>query len=201
MSATADAQAVRHLGTDAKGPEANIWWGIAGLITIEIVVFGTFISSYFYYKATTTDWPPEPPPDLLLPLLNTLVLVGSSAAIFIADRGIAKGSQQRLRWGLVASTVLAVVFLVLKYLEFDQKEYRWDSHSYGSIVWTMLSLHALHVFSVMLKSAVMTVLAFKGYFTRHSYIGVQVNGLYWHFVVLIWVPIFITVYLSPRWGS
>lgn len=188
----------RELDTDASGPAANIWWGIVGLVTIEIVVFGTLLVSYFYYKAHNPGWEPVDPPRLLLPSLNTAVLVGSSMAISIADRGIRDGNQLRLRAGLLASILFAITFLVLKALEFSQKGYRWDDHSYGSIVWTVLGLHALHVFSVLLKSCVMTVLAFMGYFSARSYVGVQVNGLYWHFVVIIWIPIYLTIYLSPR---
>lgn len=190
----------RLLDDAAAGPEANVWWGVMGLIVIETVVFGTLIVSYFYYEASIANWPSEDPPALLLPSINTLVLVLSSLAIWTADRGIARGSQTRLRLGLLASIVLAVVFLVLKAIELREKPYRWDDHAYGSIVWTMLGLHALHVTSVFLKSCTMAVLAFKGFFTRHSYVGVQVNGLYWHFVVVIWIPIFLTIYLSPRLG-
>ena len=192
------AEEPRLLDTDASGPAASIWWGIIGLVTIEIVVFGSLIVSYFYYKTNGVDWPPEDPPSLLLPTINTGVLLASSFAISVADRGIRDGSQRRLRAGLLASVVLAVLFLVLKGFEFAEKPYRWDDHSYGSIVWTMLGLHALHVFSVLLKSCTMTVLAFKGYFSERSYVGVQVNGLYWHFVTAIWVPIYVTIYLSPR---
>jgi cytochrome c oxidase subunit III len=198
VTAATGARQPRLLTTDASGAQTNIWWGIMGLITIEVMVFGTLIVSYFYLKAHSSGWPPAPPPELLLPTINTLVLFASSYSIHNADRGVAEGDQRRLKIGLTASTVLAVVFLAIKWFEFAEKPYRWDSHAYGSIVFLLLGLHALHVLSVMLKSAVMTALAFRGFFSERSYVGVQVNGLYWHFVVAIWIPIYITVYLSPR---
>lgn len=188
----------RELDTNASGPGANIWWGIVGLIAIEITVFSALIASYFYYDANASHWPPEPPPELLLPSVNSFVLLGSSLAIAFADRGIRDGRQGRLRVGLVLSILFAIVFLVLKGIELSQKDYRWDTHAYGSIVWTMLGLHSLHVFTVFLKSCVMAVLAFRGYFTDRNYVGVQVNGLYWHFVVVIWIPLYLTIYVSPR---
>jgi cytochrome c oxidase subunit III len=198
MTAAPDPRRPRILTTDASGAQTNIWWGIMGLIVIEVMVFGTLIVSYFYLKAHSTGWPPEPAPSLLLPTINTLVLFASSISIHIADKGVAAGSQRRLKAGLVGSTILAVVFLVLKWFEFQEKPYQWNSHAYGSIVFLLLGLHALHVFSVMLKSGVMSALAFRGFFSEQSYVGVQVNGLYWHFVVAIWLPIYVTVYLSPR---
>lgn len=198
MTAPLLEQQPRLLSDDATGPQTTIWWGIVGLITIEIVVFTTLLTSYFYLGTGEHGWPPAEPPDLLVPTVNTVVLILSSLAIGIADRGISKGSQRRLRWGLLASIVLAILFLGLKAYEFSHKPYRWDDHAYGSIVWLVLGLHTLHVFSVLLKSSVMAVLAFRGFFTRHSYVGVQVNGLYWHFVVVIWIPIYVTIYLSPR---
>lgn len=195
------AERPRLLGTGASGPGANIWWGIVGLIAIEITVFSALIASYFYYQVLAPGWPPEPPPPLLLATINTFVLIGSSIAIAIADRGIRDGRQGRLRAGLVASILFAVAFLVLKGVELAGKEYRWDSHAYGSLVWMMLGLHSLHVLSVLLKSCVMAVLAFRGYFSERRYVGIQVNGMYWHFVVVIWIPIYITLYLSPRMGG
>lgn len=198
MSVPVAAREPRLLTTDAHGPQTNIFWGIVGLITVEITVFSTLIASYFYYKAGQPDWPPADAPKLLVPTINSVVLALSSLAISIADRGIRDGNQRRLRIGLLASIVFAIVFLALKGYELWHKPYQWDDHAYGSIVWTMLGLHTLHVFSVLLKSCVMTVLAFRGYFSEHSYVGVQVNGLYWHFVVVIWIPIYFTIYISPR---
>ena len=198
---TAASPTPRLLDTNASGPGANIWWGIVGLIAVEITVFAALIASYYYYQVLSPGWPPESPPPLLLPTVNTFVLIGSSIAIAIADRGIRDGRQGRLRAGLVASILFAIAFLVLKGMELADKDYHWDTHAYGSIVWMMLGLHSLHVLSVLLKSLVMAVLAFRGYFSERRYVGVQVNGMYWHFVVVIWIPIYITLYLSPRMGG
>lgn len=198
MTAPALSPQPRLLTTDASGPQTNIWWGIVGLVTVEVTVFTALLTSYFYFEARSPGWPPEEAPKLLLPTVNTVVLLLSSLAISIADRGISKGNQFRLRAGLLASIALAILFLALKAWELADKPYQWDDHAYGSIVWLTLGLHSLHVFSVLLKSCVMAVLAFRGFFSRHSYVGVQVNGLYWHFVVVIWIPIYFTIYISPR---
>ena len=191
-----------RLPTMVHGFRSNIYWGMLGLITVEVAVFSTLIVSYFYLMVRGEGmWPPtSEPPGLLLPTINTFVLFASSAAIHMADKAVRVDELRKMRLGLMVSVVLAVTFLGIKVAELAEKPYQWDTHAYGSMVWTMLGLHSLHVFSVMLKSVVVTVLAFRGYFSSRWYRGMEVNGLYWHFVVLIWLPLYFVIYLTPRFG-
>ncbi|HUF34568.1 MAG TPA: cytochrome c oxidase subunit 3, partial [Gemmatimonadales bacterium] len=89
-------------------------------------------------------------------------------------------------------------FLAIKYVEYSGLSYDWSSHAYGSITWTMSGFHAAHVMGVLLKGLVVEALAWKGHFTRERRLGVQINGLYWHFVVVVWIPLYFTLYWSPR---
>ncbi|HSK09115.1 MAG TPA: cytochrome c oxidase subunit 3 [Vicinamibacterales bacterium] len=183
-----------------SGARAPLWWGMVLLLVIEATVFGTLIASYFYLRLGQPAWPPPgvEPPDLLLPTVNTFVLLASSVPMFLADRGITEGKVRRLVWGMAASVVLGVVFLVLKVIEYGDVPYRWDDHAYGSIVWTIIGFHSAHVASVILKSVVVGLLGYRGYFNRERHLGVQVNGLYWHFVVAVWVPLYAVLYWAPR---
>jgi cytochrome c oxidase subunit III len=79
--------------------------------------------------------------------------------------------------------------------------YSWSDHAYGSIVWLIAGFHSLHVISLVLKSLLVAVIAWRGYFDEHRYLGVEVNGIYWHFVVLVWVPLYVVLYWGPRWLS
>jgi heme/copper-type cytochrome/quinol oxidase subunit 3 len=184
-----------------QGPRGGLWWGMAGLILIEVVVFTALIATYFYLKFLNPHWPPagDPLPKLLLPTLNTLVLIGSSFAVHYADIAISERNDVRgLMIGLGISLTLGVVFLVMKIIEYSQVEYFWDSHAYGSIVWTMIVFHSSHVLSVVAKTSVVLALARRGHWTEHRMQGIKVNGLYWHFVVVIWIPLYLTIYWSPR---
>ncbi len=183
------------------GPRGSLWWGMLGLVIIEVVVFGMLIVSYFYLKFHSPFWPPagEELPQFLLPTINTLVLIGSSLAIGYADHSISeKGDQRGLRIGLIGSFVLGLAFVVLKVVEYADVGYFWDSHAYGSVVWTMIVFHSSHVVSVLMKTVVVLTLAYRGYWTQERCQGVKVNGLYWHFVVVIWIPLYITIYVVPR---
>jgi cytochrome c oxidase subunit III len=192
---------VSRLPVFATGSRAPVGWGMLFLVIIEAVVFATFISTYFYLRFLAPYWPPagEELPELLLPTLNSLVLLASSGAIYYADTGISKhGDVRRLKIGMAIAVVLSILFVSLKVVEYYDSGYFWDSHAYGSIVWTIVVFHSSHVASVTLKGIVVLVLAFRGHFTRYRHLGVKINGIYWHFVVLIWIPLFITIYITPR---
>jgi len=203
VSATATTIDVGHLPTLVDGPRAPLWWGMLFLVLIECIVFGAFIAAYFYLRFLAPEWPPAgiDPPALLLPTVNTLILIGSSVAIHYADKAMAeRGDQKGMLIGVGLSAFFGLVFVVLKVVEYYDSEYFWDSHAYGSVIWTMIVFHSSHVVSVLLKAIVVLYLGFRGHFTRQRSLGVTVNGLYWHFVVVIWIPLYFTIYWAPRIG-
>lgn len=191
---------VRHLPNLVSGSRAPVWWGVVMLVAIEATVFSTLIASYFYLRMGEPQWPPAgiKEPDLLLPTINTAVLLASSVPMYIADRAVTQGRLSRLWLGLMMAIVLALVFLVLKVVEYSEVPYAWDDHAYGSIVWLIIGFHSTHVITLVLKTIVMLVLAFRGYFNEKRTLGVQVNGLYWHFVVVVWLPLYVVLYWAPR---
>lgn len=182
------------------GAQSPLFWGFLGMIAIETMVFGSFVSSYFFLRAQAPEWPPAgtEPPDLLLPTLNTGVLLASSFALWWADRGARAGRRRQLAWGLLAAALLAAIFLALKVVEYADKSYHWDTHAYGSIVWTIVGFHGAHVTALLLKTVVVDLWAFRGYFDRDRRLAVSVNGIYWHFVVAIWIPLYVVLYWVPR---
>lgn len=183
----------------SRGAQPPIYWGMIGLILIETVVFGSLISSYFYLRSGESTWPLGgiSRPELLLPSINALILFSSSIPIYIADRGIRNGNQQRLQIGLAIGFLLGLIFLTLKYIEYSSLDYNWTTNAYGSIVWTITGFHSAHVIALLLKTLVVGVLALKGYYNAERNVGIVTNGIYWHFVVAAWVPLFFTLYISP----
>src|SRR5690606_38575740 len=125
---------VSHLSPHETGPAAPLWWGMAGMIAVECAVFTILIVSYFHLAHGAAQWPLGgiKEPELLLPTLNTGVLITSSLCIHWADTGIRQGNQQRLSLGMLAASLLAMVFLVLKVVEYSGVGYRWDTNAYGS---------------------------------------------------------------------
>jgi cytochrome c oxidase subunit III len=188
----------RELPLNLNDKRAPLWWGMVGLITIELTVFSALIVSYFYLRFYASEWPLGgiKQPDMLLPVINLVVLTVSSIPVHFADKGIQEGNVRRLKIGLSMGFVLGVIFLVLKVVEYGGYDYNWSTNAYGSIVWTITGFHSAHVFTLLLKTVVVLTAAWRGYFSEERNLGVQVNGLYWHFVVIIWLPLFATLYLS-----
>jgi cytochrome c oxidase subunit III len=184
-----------------QGAEAPLFWGFLGMVIIETMVIGGFVTAYFFLRAHNPEWPPAgtKPPDLLLPTINTVILVSSSFVLHWADKQVVHGDQKKLAWGILGAALLAGVFLVLKVVEYSDVPYRWDTHAYGSVVWTIVGFHSAHVFSLLLKTIVVDFFAFRGFFTEKRRLGVTVNALYWHFVVAVWIPLYVVLYLVPRW--
>jgi len=191
---------VRALSPYSHSTDGTLWWGMIGMIVIETAVFSGLIASYFYLKSQSDVWPigGYDAPKLLLPTINSLVLVGSSLVMHWADTGAEKNDQRRLRIGMVVASLLGLVFLVLKVVEYSGVPYRWDTNAYGSIVWTIVGFHSTHVLLLLLKASVVTTLAMRGYFNPERRLGVIINGLYWHFVVAVWIPLYFVLYWSPR---
>ena len=181
------------------GPKNVIWWGMIGLITIETVVVSGLIAMYFYLKLYNPAWPPEgiDRPHLLLPIINTVILLASGVAMRIADQGGKKEKRGQLLIGQASALLLAMVFVGLKWFEYDGYDYDWTTHAYGSMTYAITIFHAGHVISVILKGLVVFAMAARGMFTSDRRLALEVNGLYWQFVVLIWLPLFATIYLAP----
>lgn len=182
------------------GPKSVVWWGMLGLLAIELVVFSGFIAMYFWLKLVNPSWPPEgiDRPDLLLPTINTGILIASGVAMVYAKRAIVKGNQLGLKVGQALALLLGIVFLVIKYVEYSGYGFDWSTHAYGSMVWTMTGFHTAHVISVVMKGFVVLAMGLRGMFRSDRHLAFEVSTIYWTFVVVIWLPLYFTMYISPR---
>jgi cytochrome c oxidase subunit III len=182
------------------GPKSVVWWGILGLLAIELVVFSGFIAMYFWLRLVNPAWPPEgiDRPDLLLPTINTVVLIVSGAAMIYAKRAIVRGNQLGLKLGQAFAILLGIVFLTIKYVEYSGYGYDWSTHAYGSITWTITGFHSAHVVSVVMKGFVVLAMGLRGMFRPDRHLAFEVSTIYWVFVVAIWLPLYFTMYISPR---
>lgn len=177
------------------------WWAILLLVFIELTVFTGLIASYFYLFANATVWPPDgiSAPSMGVPLIYTAVLLASGILAWIGDRDLANGNMQRMRLWRGAGIIALIVFLVLKVTEYSQLPYQWDDNAYSSIVWLIAGFHTLHVTTVLLKEIAVQALAWRGFFNETRRGAVEGATLYWIFVVVMWIPLFATVYLFPNY--
>jgi heme/copper-type cytochrome/quinol oxidase subunit 3 len=196
--ATAAAQLERPPRAGARSTGS---WGMMLLIATEASLFVYLLFSYFYLGSMATGpWPPEGPPSLRLVLPNTLVLLLSSGTMYWAESSIRRGVGTRLRAGLVATLVLGAIFLAVQGLEYSKKQITPTTHAYGSLFFTITGFHGAHVAVGLLMIAVVALRAFLRHFDARRYEAVTNVSWYWHFVDIVWLAVFTSLYLSPRFG-
>ncbi len=186
-------------GATLSGARSTSWWAMVIVILNEAVVFASLLASYFYIRFNSVLWPPQGVrrPELTLSSLNTVILIGSSLVMQWALGGIRRGALGRLRLGLGIAFLMALAFLGIQIYEFTQLGFLPQEHAYGSLFWGITGLHALHVFAGVLMNGYIQVRAAFGHFTAERYQGVENVTLYWHFVDIVWVFIFASLFLSP----
>jgi heme/copper-type cytochrome/quinol oxidase subunit 3 len=191
---------VSTLPAVASGPRATIWWGVVGLLTIEGTMFGLLVATYFYLQLNFTEWPPlgTPAPDLLAGSLNISLLLASMGPMIIAHRAALQERRRPIWIALAICIAMGVVSLVLRGFEFTAMHCRWDTHAYGSVVWTTLGMHTGHLIASTLENVLLALLMRLGPVERKHFVDVNVNAVYWYFVVLAWLPIYIILYFGPH---
>jgi cytochrome c oxidase subunit 3 len=186
------------LSVGSEGKRSGGWWGVLALIVTEGSLFGYLLFSYFYLASQTEQhWPPEGLPTLIMPGLNTLILLASSVFVWASERCI----QRRQRHWSLASMALAlslgVCFVVIQLHEWSIKTYDMTSNLYGSLYFTITGFHMLHVIVGLIILMMLLLWIALGYFDDRRYAAVTIGGLYWHFVDAVWLIVFTSLYLLP----
>lgn len=178
---------------------SSAWWGMAVLIMTEAMVFAILLASYFFLRAASKEWPLAgiELPDLRLALPFSFVLWGSSVPIFWAEAGIRKGRVGRLKAGVLISFVMGASFLAYTLYDFRALRFGWRDNAYGSIFYTIVGLHALHVFIGLGMNLMVQAKAWLGRYREGRHASAEVFFLYWHFVDVVWLAVFPALFLSP----
>jgi cytochrome c oxidase subunit 3 len=189
-----------RLPTYAFGHRSVMFWGTAGMIVIEGTMFAIALVTYYYLRGRALHWPMSAPaPELFYGTLNTVILLVSGIPNHLAAKAAERHDLRAVRWWMVLCLVLGVAFNVVRGFEFTTLNTHWTANAYGSIVFTLLVLHTVHMVTDFVDTAVLTTLTFTGRMTGRRYVDVNENADYWWFVVIAWLPIYFTLYLVPRW--
>jgi cytochrome c oxidase subunit 1/cytochrome c oxidase subunit I+III len=189
---------VSELPTVAFGSRAPLWWGVAGLITIESMMFALLAACYFYLRGGASVWPPpRNVPSLSAGTWNLALLLLSLIPMHLGNRAAAARSLKGMRKWLLVTTAFSLVCLALRAVELNSLNFRWDAHAYGSIVWVIFGMHSLHLLTSNVENLLFLALLFKGPIEEKHLLDLRLNGMYWFFVVLVWIPFYIIVFLDP----
>lgn len=188
----------RELPVGSAGERSGGWWGCLTLIATEGALFGYLIFSYLYLTSQSAQhWPPEGLPKLGLGIANTVILLSSSVFVWLCERFVRR---QRLRWAVASmavGVVLGSVFIGIQMIEWHDHPYGLTTHLYGSLYFTITGFHIAHVAVGIVVLLLLLLWTALGYFDEKRCAALTIGGLYWHFVDVVWLFIFSTLYLTP----
>jgi cytochrome c oxidase subunit 3 len=173
--------------------------GMFLFIASEIMLFGSFFTVYFFDRVVNPTAGPWPPPPFHRPVLvagvNTAILVTSSFTIHWSLQSIKRGNRAGMKAGLVLTFLLGLTFLVTQLIEYSRIGFNTSDTSFAATFFGLTGLHGVHVFVGLMILLVMTIRAFRGHFSPEHHHGVEIGGIYWHFVDVMWIVVYVTVYL------
>ena len=187
-----------ELPVGASGRRSVGWWGMMGVVATEASFFAYLLFSYFYLSSLSANAWPAHAPALGLPIINTGILLLSSVMALWGTSGIERGNEGRLRFGIGGALVLGILFLVLQGVEYSREKLAFTHDAYGSLFYTITGFHGAHVFVGLVMLAVVLVRALRGHFGQARHEAVTNATLYWHFVDVVWLAVFTTIYITPH---
>jgi cytochrome c oxidase subunit 3 len=171
--------------------------GMLLFIISEVMVFGAFFTAYFFIRVVGgAPWPAhgtELPK--LIAGINTAVLVSSSFTMHWALESVKSDNRWGLKAAMVSTFGLGATFLFVQVNEYVHIGFSPQDHAQGTIFYGLTGLHGAHVFIGLTLLAMVTIRAFRGHFSAAEHHGVEVPGIYWHFVDVMWLVVYTTVYL------
>ncbi len=182
----------------AAGPEAPslVRIGMVVWLASELMFFSGLFAAYFFLRGGESEWPPEGV-ELGVPrtALFTALLVASSATIHMAGHRAEAGDERGTRRWTVATILMGAAFLANQAAEYMELEFTPTDHAYGSLFFLMTGFHGAHVLGGLVLLGVMLAVATGR--TSRAPLGntMSVATYYWHFVDVVWVAMFATIYL------
>jgi cytochrome c oxidase subunit 3 len=170
-------------------------------IISEVMVFGAFFTAYFFIRVVNGDqWFPVGGFELPKAIagVNTAILLSSSLTMHWALESAKHGNRAGLKAGMLITTLLGATFLFVQVNEYVNltKEGLTPQHfAQASVFFGLTGLHGAHVAIGLTLLTFTTIRAFRGHFTPEEHRGVEVPGIYWHFVDVMWVIVYSSVYI------
>jgi cytochrome c oxidase subunit III len=200
-----EAASIAHDAHAAHPPEAHRssrvepqLLGMLLFIISEIMIFAAFFTAYFFIRVVVTDakWPG---PGFHIPVdiaaVNTGILLSSSLTIHWALTSIKNGNRFGLKAGMVSTFCLGATFLSIQINEYFHLGIAPSDSAQASIFYGLTGLHGCHVFIGLCLLMFVTIRSFKGHYSPEQHRGVEVPGIYWHFVDIMWIFVFSSIYI------
>jgi cytochrome c oxidase subunit III len=153
---------------------------------------------------TGGQWPPagiEVLDPLHLPLYNTVILLLSGTTVTWAHHALLHNDRKGLIYGLSLTVALGVLFSYVQYYEYVHAPFEFANSIYGATFFMATGFHGFHVIVGTIFLAVCLIRAMKGHFTPQKHFGFEAAAWYWHFVDVVWLFLFFSIYVWASWGA
>ncbi len=154
--------------------------------------------------AALMQWPPkglEVLDSMKLPLLNTLILLCSGTTVTWAHHSLIHGDREGLKKGLWLTILLGLLFSSIQAYEYAEAPFPFAGLNYGTAFYMATGFHGFHVIVGTIFLSVCLARSYKGHFTPKQHFGFEAAAWYWHFVDVVWLFLFITIYIWGGWGA
>jgi cytochrome c oxidase subunit 3 len=191
-----------HHEVEAKGhheehPDFRMF-GVVVFLVAESMIFLGLFTAFMIYRAIMPTWPPEGTPELelLLPGINTIVLISSSFVMHRGDTAIKKNDVAGMRFWYMITAIMGAAFLAGQAYEYAHLEFGLTTNVFASSFYVLTGFHGLHVtVGLLLILAVLWRSQKTSHYSDKEHFGVEAAELYWHFVDVVWIILFTLVYL------
>jgi len=177
-------------------------WGIILFITSEILFFFSFFWAFFHRSLSPAIelgrlWPPQgikPFNPFQIPLLNTAILLGSGVTVTWAHHALIENQFIQVKQGLLLTVILGVYFTSLQALEYYEAPFCIADSIYGTTFFTATGFHGLHVIIGTIFLLICLLRHLRGHFSSNHHFGFEAAAWYWHFVDVVWLLLFVSIY-------
>jgi len=177
-------------------PDLRVW-GLVTFLASESLMFGGLFATYLIFFSTYTEWPPAGTEvELLVPAINTIILVSSSFVIHLGDVAIKKNDVAGMRKWYLITALMGAVFLAGQVYEYNTLGYGLTTNTFANCFYVMTGFHGLHVFvGLLLILGVVWRSRRSGHYSATKHTGIEMAEIYWHFVDIIWIILFTLLYI------
>src|SRR5438132_767225 len=169
--------------------------GIVLFIGSELMFFSGLFGTYYTLRAQAVKWAP---PDIkvdAIRLVATAILLSSSGAMQMASHRIKQNDAASMKRWIVITFLMGAAFLGFETHEWMTAPFGIDTNAYGSMFFTLTGFHGLHVFVGLMIMLVVLGRAAAGAYSAEEHAGIEVLTYYWHFVDVIWIGVFMSIFV------
>ncbi len=173
--------------------------GMLLFIASEVMFFGGLFATYFNARAIHTGvWGPPAPAEALnvfpIALPITIILIASSFTMQFGVWAIRRGDQRAMRNWTLLTLALGVTFLIGQIYDYTQLGFGISDGAFGTVFYTLTGFHGAHVFGGAVGLTILSARASQGQFSKQNHVAVEAISFYWHFVDVVWIALFSTLY-------